>query len=667
LAAVVEAAGAAMAKLAYEDAAELYEAALGVAALAHVDPVPALVGVASASAAAGDRDRARRALLRAADVAREAGRADALAQAALGFAGPGFEVDVFDPEQLGMLEEARGLLGSTPLLVLRSRVAARLSVALSLSGQDERRAVLADEAIELAERAADASALAHALAARCDVCAGPAQVAARRRDSTRIIEQATSIADRAIELLGRRQRIVAALEAGDLVAADRDVSELARVADLLGQPRYQWYVPLWRGARFAARGRLAEQAVQLEAAATLGHRAGSPNVEILVLSQRWFTMIEVGDVEGAAESFERDLPEDLRLQLGVQMVPSTVLHLVVSGRVDEALGLLESTAAELRAYPPDSEWLPMVAQLADVATRLGGHPIGAWAYEALTPFAELWAVEGIGAYLHGPVHRHLGCVAALAGDTMTAAAHFDAALTALRRAGADLLVARTLYDRGVMLADTDALRAASTLYAVLGAQSRVADIAKKLTPPSLLPGTGPNAFLREGDGWCVRFNGGEARIRDAKGMHDLARLLARPGVSVPAVELAEPPGGGVREGDLGSVIDGAARAAYRARLVELDEELEAADAAADAARSARLAAERDALIDQLAGAYGLGGRARRPGSTAERARTTVTSRIRDAIRRLDALDPSLGRHLDRSVNTGTLCVYEPEEPTIWET
>ena len=62
-------------------------------------------------------------------------------------------------------------------------------------------------------------------------------------------------------------------------------------------------------------------------------------------------------------------------------------------------------------------------------------------------------------------------------------------------------------------------------------------------------------------------------------------------------------------------------------------------------------------------AYGLGGRARRAGDPAERARTTVTSRVRDAIARIDARASRIGPpQLQASVRTGTYCVYAPETP-----
>jgi len=57
---------------------------------------------------------------------------------------------------------------------------------------------------------------------------------------------------------------------------------------------------------------------------------------------------------------------------------------------------------------------------------------------------------------------------------------------------------------------------------------------------------------------------------------------------------------------------------------------------------------------------GLGGRERRAASVAERARTNVQRRIRDAIARIEKCDPELGRYLGWTVRTGTFCVFDPD-------
>ena len=62
---------------------------------------------------------------------------------------------------------------------------------------------------------------------------------------------------------------------------------------------------------------------------------------------------------------------------------------------------------------------------------------------------------------------------------------------------------------------------------------------------------------------------------------------------------------------------------------------------------------------------GLGGRPRRLLDPAERARKAVTERVHEAITHIEKIHRGLGRHLRRSVRTGSFCVYDPTEPTAW--
>ena len=84
------------------------------------------------------------------------------------------------------------------------------------------------------------------------------------------------------------------------------------------------------------------------------------------------------------------------------------------------------------------------------------------------------------------------------------------------------------------------------------------------------------------------------------------------------------------------------------------------------AERSRREADRDALLDELRVATGLGGRDRPLGnSAAERARKAVAARLRETIRRIAAGLPELGAHLDRSVTTGAFCCYQPDSTTSW--
>ncbi|MET8372188.1 ATPase, partial [Micromonospora profundi] len=76
-------------------------------------------------------------------------------------------------------------------------------------------------------------------------------------------------------------------------------------------------------------------------------------------------------------------------------------------------------------------------------------------------------------------------------------------------------------------------------------------------------------------------------------------------------------------------------------------------------------AARGAGLDELRAAAGLAGRSRRLGDEAERARKTVTARIRDTMRKLDERHPALAGHLREAVSTGSTCRYLPSETVPW--
>ncbi|MFF2185299.1 AAA family ATPase [Streptomyces sp. NPDC058155] len=173
-------------------------------------------------------------------------------------------------------------------------------------------------------------------------------------------------------------------------------------------------------------------------------------------------------------------------------------------------------------------------------------------------------------------------------------------------------------------------------------------------------------FRRDGAVWALAFEGRAVHVPDAKGLRDLHTLVSHPGTDFPAVRLLSPDGGetAVAARAMGGdpVLDERAKAEYRRRLDQLDQEIDRAGERGDDARAAAYDRERQALLDELRTAAGLGGRTRRLGDEAERARKTVTARIRDTLRKLDALHPELAAHLRKSVTTGATCAYRPERP-----
>jgi hypothetical protein len=164
----------------------------------------------------------------------------------------------------------------------------------------------------------------------------------------------------------------------------------------------------------------------------------------------------------------------------------------------------------------------------------------------------------------------------------------------------------------------------------------------------------------------VRFSGRTVHAKHALGLADLAMLVAHPGRRFPAIELMRGATDlAVAADGADAVLDDNARRQFRTRLCAIDAAL--AEAGASSEQIARLEAERDALLSELRSAIGLGGRRRRLGDDAERARKAVSGRIRDCIARLSGLHPELGQHLGRSIETGSTCVYAPSAAMRWRT
>ena len=109
------------------------------------------------------------------------------------------------------------------------------------------------------------------------------------------------------------------------------------------------------------------------------------------------------------------------------------------------------------------------------------------------------------------------------------------------------------------------------------------------------------------------FDGHTVRVRDLKGMHYLARLLADPGREFHVLDLVAAETGSVAHvdsgqaaglprsalGDAGEMLDARAKNAYRRRLAEIDDDIEQARAIGDGERAAQADAERDFLVREL--------------------------------------------------------------------
>jgi hypothetical protein len=379
-----------------------------------------------------------------------------------------------------------------------------------------------------------------------------------------------------------------------------------------------------------------------DTAERVGAKAGSANAALLVFTLRMQAHLTAGTAADYTQPTRDVLTTVQSVPLPVTYLAAPVLLLLAAGDDAPARAVLQRYRhTETEDIELDAEWLEGHWALAELAIRLDDRRSAARLLEALRPYERLWAVDGIGGAVFGRVGHQLGALATYLGRNREAASFLQEALRAY--------------------ADAGAVRLAVRVRELLGGVG---------APPVVAAVGTTGTIRRDGRFWRLTWRDRVSTVPDGKGMRDLAVLLSRPGRPVPAVDLVEAAGGpsaSAHGGNLGPVLDAQARAAYRTRIVELDAGIAAAEAGADPVRAERLRAEREMLAGELAGAFGLGGRARMSGDPVDRARKAVTMRIRSAVRIVEAADPALGRHLRNAVRTGRTCVYEPDASVVWRT
>jgi hypothetical protein len=261
--------------------------------------------------------------------------------------------------------------------------------------------------------------------------------------------------------------------------------------------------------------------------------------------------------------------------------------------------------------------------------------------EALASFAAALALTRRSDATASQAWVHLARAEALHGWSMSAADDFAAAAQLAKKHGMQNVLERSEAGAGSVAAVT-------------------ASSATPAEPPAVAELGFSFRFLE--NEVVLTYSGRTTRLRLVRGLPMLAQLVEHPGRELHVLDLAaESDGEGavIDRGDAGEVLDAKARAAYQQRISDLRTAIEDAERLGDASRADGARHELDFLIQQLSSAVGLGGRARRAGSAAERARTVVQRRIREAIKKVAEHEPELGRHLDWAIRTGTFCAYEP--------
>lgn len=603
-----------------------------------------LVALGDARMRGGRTADAREALVQATGIARRLGLGELFARATLAMVPWGFNVRVADAELAALVEEAIERLGDDAP-ALRARLLATFARTTYWTTPLDERTEMVLQATALARESGDDATLARVL--------GDAHIAIWNPDdndqsltwTAEMLAIAERLGARHLALDAHSWRMALLSESGDVAGMQAAFALSARMARESNEPRALALLRRHEAARAVIAGDFELAGRALGESAELTNRLGADDMAVMLVAALTFAVAwhrdELQPLVPAIRDFADANPELPSWRCALSAA------LARTGELPEARRELEAARGSgFDELPRDNLLLVAGYLAAEAAHRLGEAEAAAELARLLGPYSGRNAVTPDGLYF-GPVDRARALLAHTLGNEAEAGALLDQARASARRLGATPVL-------GLLDADAARLDAAPP---------------PQVAPPAAVAAVPRAALQREGDYWRIGYGDESFLLKDAKGLRHLARLLSQPDVPIHVLDLGAD--GVAREEradeDAGPLLDAEAKSQYRARLRELQEEIDEAEAFHDSERAARAREELEFLAAELSTAVGLGGRDRKAASNAERARVNITRQIRGAIDRIAGHDDDLGRLLEGTVRTGTFCEYRtrPGAPE-WE-
>ncbi len=413
-------------KRAYDEAVGFYERALEALTLrVPVDDerrAELLLALGEAQFTAGARDRALASLGHCVELARQLGRPELMARAAIAIRAFG---ELGSPPGEGVIELLHESLDALPADAdrLRSQLVSRLGGAAASSIAE--REVLARRALELAERSGDPIALRDAWSAKWWATLGPDRVA-ERYDVVRAyrgLAQQTN--DPRNRLLALECEVGADLVRGDFQATERNLGEYEEVAAELRQPIFIFMGMNYRTSWLINRGRFAEAEARVEEAYAYGKDIVPFAAAVCKGQLFWSRSNRGGETLATGEELEELLRNTL-MQKPVERLFLAMLHFSTNRDVSGAYELVKDI--DFRSIDRDEHWLLAMTTLADIATEMGDREIMEWLYGALSPYSDLIAIHDLLRAGRGSVASSVGFLAQGLGDLDDAVGFFERAI-----------------------------------------------------------------------------------------------------------------------------------------------------------------------------------------------------------------------------------------------
>jgi hypothetical protein len=684
--ACAEAARAAAKQLAFFDARDWFRRAL----TAHGQDASTdlhrrarlLLELADTELHSGDIASGKRTCERAAELAREVDDPALFAQCALMY-GSVLVFAAVDTALVALLQEALLRLDESHL-DLRAVVTARLAAAEQPSAVPELPIDRAKAAIAMARDTGSAETwletARYAVSAMMDL-GEPAERLELNREYIKTADQL----QKPLEVLRGRMRLVFDyFELGNVGRADLEIGAIEAAARELGHPFYAWRAHSFRAMSALFHGQGEAARIHWQAARDLDPHERDPNLARACASQQ-FEMAKLRAEPALLQQAAADVAEVYRcLQHGeplAQLVLGQAVALSGSGARIELDGDIVETTLRMGD-------VSMLSALLAIGEHAGLRDLGHRVEARIVERDDVQFVSGgMLAMVWGePVSLVLARAARHTLRPDAARERFAVAIEDCRAAHAEPYEAWASYELAELLLthDTGAIAESTRLLDQAGelatrldlsgltqrvdvARARLDDrrqpALSQPQPSAVEQAAGARSsedveLQSDGELWTLRCGTRQVRLKDSKGLQWLAALMQRPGQEVHVLDLVSPERSHDTS-DAGELLDAEAINAYKSRLRELERSLDEAEEFNDLARATQLREEREFLQHELRRALGLHGKPRRAGAAAERARVNVQRRLRDALTRIGRQDAELATRLERSLTTGSFCLYRP--------
>lgn len=420
--------------------------------------VQSLDGSDRGASGAGDVPAARETFQHAARLAREAGSAELLARAALGYSGIGV-AGMGGALEAALLAEAREALpdgdSSLRVRVLGRLVEARWWLAIrwainlpeSWQAWVEELQQLAEDAVAMARRIGEPSGLIAALSSQVIVATGPTASERYLAVSREQIALAERLGTQAPVLLAYHWWFLAAAQQGDMESSTDADRQLATLVTTYQITFFEWLLTAQRVALALHDGRLNDA----EDGITEAERIW-PNSAVVL--QQLFTLRRE---QGRTVEITRQVRDTrARDPITTSWIIIELLIRIESGSLRGVRETLRSLVDQWIERPAAAEWLRSMSWLAEAVVAVDDTELAATLYRTLTPYAEVNLVMGVSDLAGGAVTHYLGLLARTMGTLPTAEAHFAAAYERNERWGNRIYLAHTSYEWADLLAERDA-------------------------------------------------------------------------------------------------------------------------------------------------------------------------------------------------------------------